>query len=129
VSVSRIVPNISSATPEETADFYVKLLGFDIVMDDHSIITLASPVNRAAQINIVRLADKPPAGSGEHPALLPPQLSFDVEDVDSVYADATERGLDIRYPITNESWGVRRFFVSDPSGVVINILSHHGASD
>lgn len=128
MNVSRIIPNISSVKPEETADFYVTLLGLDIVMDDHSIITLASPVNRSAQINIVRSESGSPAGSGEHPALLPPQLSFDVEDVDSVYADATERSLDIRYPITNESWGVRRFFVSDPNGVVINILSHQGTS-
>jgi catechol 2,3-dioxygenase-like lactoylglutathione lyase family enzyme len=33
-------------------------------------------------------------------------------------------GLPIVYPVTDEPWGVRRFFVADPNGVIINILSH-----
>ena len=33
-------------------------------------------------------------------------------------------GLSIVYPATDEPWGVRRFFVADPNGVIINILSH-----
>jgi hypothetical protein len=28
------------------------------------------------------------------------------------------------YPLTNEPWGVRRFFVKDPSGTIVNVLSH-----
>jgi hypothetical protein len=28
------------------------------------------------------------------------------------------------HPLTDEPWGVRRFFVRDPSGKVLNILSH-----
>jgi hypothetical protein len=28
------------------------------------------------------------------------------------------------HPLTDEPWGVRRFFVRDPSGSVLNILSH-----
>jgi catechol 2,3-dioxygenase-like lactoylglutathione lyase family enzyme len=126
VNVSRVVPNISSARPEETAEFFVNLLGFDIVMDAHSVITLASPVNQLAQINILRVEGSPaPVSAVEHPALQPPQLSVDVDDVDSVWAMAVERGLDIRYPITDENWGVRRFFVAEPNGLVINILSHN----
>jgi hypothetical protein len=43
---------------------------------------------------------------------------------------ALERGLRIMY-LTDEPWGVRRFFVTDPNGVVINVLGHerdpHGA--
>ncbi|MCY4666519.1 MAG: glyoxalase, partial [Rhodococcus sp.] len=30
----------------------------------------------------------------------------------------------IVYPVTEEPWGVRRFFAADPDGHVINILSH-----
>jgi uncharacterized glyoxalase superfamily protein PhnB len=53
-----------------------------------------------------------------------PQLSIEVENVDEAHARAVERRLKIVYPLTDEPWGVRRFFVSDPNGVVINVLSH-----
>jgi hypothetical protein len=29
------------------------------------------------------------------------------------------------HPITDEQWGVRRFFVRDPDGKVVNVVSHH----
>ena len=28
------------------------------------------------------------------------------------------------YPLTDEPWGVRRFFVTDPNGVIINVMNH-----
>ncbi|MGA2287514.1 MAG: VOC family protein, partial [Bradyrhizobium sp.] len=34
------------------------------------------------------------------------------------------RGYSIVYPLTDEPWGVRRFFVRDPNGAVINVVSH-----
>lgn len=39
-------------------------------------------------------------------------------------ANFIERGLKIVYPLTNEPWGVRRFFVADPNGVVVNVMCH-----
>jgi uncharacterized glyoxalase superfamily protein PhnB len=47
-----------------------------------------------------------------------------VADVEGVYAKAVARGLQIVYPLTDEPWGVRRFFVVDPNGVVLNVLGH-----
>jgi uncharacterized glyoxalase superfamily protein PhnB len=122
VNVSRVVPNITSAKAEETAQFFVELLGFDIVMDEHSVITLAAAENRSAQINILRSAE--PVGWTDNPVLTAPQLSLEVQDVDAVFEAAGKQGLDIRYPLTDEDWGVRRFFVAEPNGLVLNILSH-----
>ena len=34
----------------------------------------------------------------------------------SSHAQALRRGDDIVYPLTDEPWGVRRFFVRDPNG-------------
>jgi uncharacterized glyoxalase superfamily protein PhnB len=45
-------------------------------------------------------------------------------DVDEAYAEAQRRGYEIVHPLTEESWGIRRFFVRDPDGNVINITSH-----
>jgi hypothetical protein len=33
-------------------------------------------------------------------------------------------GLRVVYPLTDEAWGVRRFFVEDPGGSVVNVLAH-----
>lgn len=57
-------------------------------------------------------------------ASLQPHVSIEVADVVSVHAQAVRRGDDIVYPLTDEPWDVRRFFVRDPNGVVINVLSH-----
>jgi predicted enzyme related to lactoylglutathione lyase len=53
-------------------------------------------------------------------------MSIEVADVDDVHSRAVARGLDIVYPLTDESWGVRRFFVVDPSGTIINVMCHIG---
>lgn len=53
-----------------------------------------------------------------------PDLTVEVGDVDAVHAVAVDRGENIVYPITDESWGVRRFFVIDPTGAVLNVMSH-----
>jgi uncharacterized glyoxalase superfamily protein PhnB len=45
-------------------------------------------------------------------------------DVDEAYAEAQRRGYEIVHPPTDEPWGVRRFFVRDPDGNVINIVNH-----
>jgi uncharacterized glyoxalase superfamily protein PhnB len=34
------------------------------------------------------------------------------------------RGFEVVYPLTDEPWGIRRFFVRDPRGTVISILAH-----
>ncbi len=79
------------------------------------IITFASPQHPMVQLSVVRhdVSIRP------HPS-----VSIEVDDVDAVYAKAIAQGLTIVYPLTDEPWGVRRFFVLDPNGAVINILSH-----
>ena len=56
-----------------------------------------------------------------------PNVTVEVDDVDALYAEAMRRGLAIVYPLTDEPWGVRRFFVRDPSGSVINCMTHSAA--
>lgn len=47
------------------------------------------------------------------------------EDVPAVRDFYTQLfDLDVAYPLTDEPWGVRRFYVRDPAGKLLNILSH-----
>ena len=86
-------------------------------MDMDWIVTLVSPGNPTAQISLVRGPASPPQSQ-----LF---LSIEVADVDTAHAQAMTRGVPIIYPLTTEPWGVRRFHVTDPNGVVINVMSHH----
>jgi catechol 2,3-dioxygenase-like lactoylglutathione lyase family enzyme len=113
VTIRRAVPNISSDRPAETRDFFVDLLGFEVAMDMGWVMTVASPSNPSAQITIV--------GGDDMSA---PGISVEVADVDAVHAKAVERGFEIAYPLRDEDWGVRRFMLRDPSGTVVNVLSH-----
>ncbi len=46
--------------------------------------------------------------------------------MDAVHAVAVKRGLEVTYPLTDEDWDVRRFFLADPNGIVVNVMSHMG---
>jgi catechol 2,3-dioxygenase-like lactoylglutathione lyase family enzyme len=113
MTIRRAVPNISSDLPAATRDFFVDLLGFEVVMDLGWVVTVASPTNPAAQVTIIGNDD--PAAPG---------ISVEVDDVDAVHARAVERGLEIAYPLRDEEWGVRRFMLREPSGTIVNVLSH-----
>jgi catechol 2,3-dioxygenase-like lactoylglutathione lyase family enzyme len=113
VTIDRAVPNIRTDRAAETRDFFVELLGFEVVMDLGWIVTVASPTNPSAQVTIIGNDD--PAAPG---------ISVGVDDVDAVHADAVERGLEIAYPLRDEEWGVRRFMLREPSGTIVNVVSH-----
>jgi hypothetical protein len=53
-----------------------------------------------------------------------PDVSIEVDDVDAVYERALVKGAEIVHPITDEDWGLRRFFVRDPNGAVLSITEH-----
>ena len=116
MAVRRIVANISAADPAAARAFYEELLGLKLVMDFGWILTFASEdLQSMPQVSVMS-----EGGSGT-PV---PDLSIEVDDVDEVYANAVAAGFEITYAITDEPWGVRRFFVRDPLGKIVNILSH-----
>ena len=53
-----------------------------------------------------------------------PDISIEVDDLDEVHARATQAGFAVEYGPVSEPWGVRRFFVRDPFGRLLNILAH-----
>jgi uncharacterized glyoxalase superfamily protein PhnB len=53
-----------------------------------------------------------------------PDLSIEVDDLDVALDRLMKGGFDIVYGPVDEPWGVRRFFVRDPFGRLVNVLSH-----
>lgn len=116
MGVSRIVPYADGSQMTASRCFYTEVLGLEVGMED-PVLGLNSPANHSAQVII------PPPGM-EDPQ---PRFGVDVGDpsaVDAAHAAAAERGLRIVYPLTDEPWGVRRFFVEDPGGTIVNVLAH-----
>lgn len=117
MTVKKVVANIAVSDTAQTVAFYRDLLDMDVVMDMGWIATLAATGTSSTQISIAT-----EGGSGT-PV---PDLSIEVDDVDAVHARAQQMGLTLDYPLTDEPWGVRRFYVTDPAGKVLNILAHTG---
>ncbi|ASY57267.1 glyoxalase superfamily protein [Sinorhizobium sp. CCBAU 05631] len=116
MAVRRIVPNLQVSDPQRARSFYTDLLGLNVVMDHGWLVTFAAEGGSA----MPQVSFAIDGGSGT-PV---PALSIEVDDVDEVYRRAKAAGIEIVYDITDEPWGVRRFFVRDPFGNVVNILTH-----
>ncbi|WP_327110048.1 VOC family protein [Nocardia sp. NBC_01730] len=113
MSIRRATPDIHTTDMEASRDFY-RLLGFHEAMDLGWVVTMVSPSNPTAQVLLV----------GPDAEQLQPTMSVEVDDVDAVHQAMTAAGADIVYPLRDEPWGVRRFFVRDPSGAIVNVVSH-----
>ena len=107
------MPNIRTDRPAETRAFFVELLGFEVAMDIGWITTVVSPTNPSVQVNIIGNDD-----------MAAPGISVGVADVDAVHAKAVEQGYELAYALRDEEWGVRRFMLREPSGTLVNVVSH-----
>ncbi|PTR31278.1 glyoxalase/bleomycin resistance protein/dioxygenase superfamily protein [Rhodococcus sp. OK519] len=114
MTIRRVVPDIHARSLDESREFY-GALGFALVMNQGWVMTMASPSNPTAQVTF--LVD-------DATAPVHPDMSIEVDDVDAVHAAMVARGADIVHPLQDEEWGVRRFFVRDPDGKVVNVLGH-----
>ncbi len=115
MTVLRIVTNIAAENTADAAMFYEDLLGLEVVMDHGWIVTYSSGETMSTQLSVAT-----EGGSGT----LVPDISIEVDNVNEIHLRAKSAGLDIVYEITDEPWGVRRFYVRDPLGKVVNILEH-----
>jgi uncharacterized glyoxalase superfamily protein PhnB len=114
VKVRRIVPDLAAGDPKEVAAFYRTLFDLDVLMDQGWIVTLGAGTG-PVQISIAA-----EGGSGA-PV---PHLSIDVDDVEAVFQRATQNEVEIIYPLTKEPWDVHRLFLRDPTGKIVNVLTH-----
>jgi len=115
MTVKRIVTNVAASDTELARKFYSDLLGLEIVMDQGWIKTFAAKAQAQVQISVAS------QGGNNTPV---PDMSIEVTDVDATYQAASKMGFEITYPLCEEPWGVRRFFVRDPFGKLVNIMAH-----
>ena len=114
--VTGIVANLPVADIAAARDFYAEYLGLGIEEFNLGWVARYSSPNGAASVQLV---------TGDATASHDSVISVHVgSGVDEAYAEAQRRGYEIVHPLTQEAWGVRRFFVRAPDGNVINIVNH-----
>lgn len=114
--------SLNVADEQASAAFLADHFGFEREMEADGFVSLTRP---DAGFNVVFLrlglpTFKPPALAG-HAAdgLL---LVFVVDDIDAEYARLASEGVTFTTPIETEPWGERYLQVSDPNGVVIQLV-------
>lgn len=111
--IERIVPVLSVTDLSGAVREHTEVLGLELVMDLGWVAILA---DRAGHQLILMTADAS--------APVNPDVSAFVDDVHAAYRRALSSDLEIVHPLTDEEWGVTRFFYRDRSGRVINVGTH-----
>jgi uncharacterized glyoxalase superfamily protein PhnB len=120
IAASAISLNVDD--PAASADFVKRHFGFAEAMAADGFVSLA---REDAGFNLVFLRTGLPSFKPEHlkgrraDGLL---VVFVVDDVDREHARLQAEGVAITTPIETEAWGERYFQVTDPNGVVIQLV-------
>lgn len=116
MTVRRVMPVLTVADLAATREAYIRVLGLREVMNHGWIVTLADD-ELHHQVSLMTKDATAPVN---------PAVSIEVDDVDAAYQAALDAGLRIVHPLSDEQWGVRRFFFADQDGNVVNVLTHRG---
>jgi catechol 2,3-dioxygenase-like lactoylglutathione lyase family enzyme len=115
MKVKRIVANIATEDVAKAKRFYRDILGLDVLMDHGWLVAYGSAEKMTVQVAVAT-----EGGSGT-PV---PDLSIEVDDVEDALRRMKKAKIRIEYGPADEPWSVRRFFVRDPFGKLVNILMH-----
>jgi catechol 2,3-dioxygenase-like lactoylglutathione lyase family enzyme len=113
MKVRRIVSNVATADVDKASAFYEEILGLKALMDLGWIRTYGSGSTMTIQVSVMT-----EGGSGT----AVPDMSIEVDDVEEALTRVRRAGIALEYGPATEPWGVRRFYVRDPFGKLINIL-------
>ena len=123
MEIRRAMPVVKTDDPEAAREFYEGFLGFRVAMEQDGMLMLASETTPTTQVLVAWESE-----TAMDPHVLEVDISVEVPNADAALAEAEARGLEIVYPIRDEPWGIRRFFVKDGSGRTINIAQHYDPS-
>ena len=120
ITASALSLNVDDVTA--SAEFAKRHFGFEEVMSADGFVSLA---RKDAGFNLIYLrvglpSFKPVRMQGHRADGL--LVAFVVDDIDAAYQRLIDEGVPILTPIETEAWGERYFQVSDPNGVVLQLV-------
>jgi catechol 2,3-dioxygenase-like lactoylglutathione lyase family enzyme len=117
--IRRAIPVVVTDDPAATRTFYEDFLGFRVAMEVDGMLMLASHQVPTTQVIVAWESETAMDPTGRTLT-----MSIEVDDVDEAHAEAVAQKLEIVRELRDEPWGIRRFFVRDPSGAVVNVATH-----
>lgn len=111
--VNRVVPNLTVTDLRHAVQEHADVLGLRPVMDHGWIVTLADDAGH--QLSLMTRDETGPEN---------PDVSVFVDDVSEAFNRARQARVEIVHPLTEEPWGVTRFFYRASDGRVINVGMH-----
>jgi catechol 2,3-dioxygenase-like lactoylglutathione lyase family enzyme len=114
--VTGVVANLPVADITAARDFYMDYLGLSVEGFNLGWVAHYQTPDAAAHVQLVTHD-----ATASHDSVISVHVG---SGVDEAYAEAERRGYEIVHPLTDEEWGLRRFFVRAPDGNVINVTSH-----
>ncbi|WP_050477607.1 VOC family protein [Herbaspirillum rhizosphaerae] len=120
MKVKRIVANVHTETVDRAGAFYRDLFGLDVLMDHGWIATYGSAEQMSVQISFAS-----EGGSGTPT----PDLSIEVDDIGTALSRVQKMNIPLEYGPADEPWGVRRFYIRDPFGKLVNVLAHRDVKE
>lgn len=122
MALSSFYPVICTDRVAETRDFYVDRLLFEVTFDAGWYVSLRRR-DSTYELAIVD-AGHATVPEGFRSTVAGLILNFEVDDVDAEYRRlVTDGGLEPRLELRDEDFGQRHFIVSDPAGVLIDVIT------
>ncbi len=115
VRVTKIGPNLPTADASAAARWYAQVFDVEVLHDMGWIAFVGPDYEVRPELQLLQ---------SDIAAPVDPVVSIGVNDVDAAYLAVVAAGGEIVYGISDEQWGVRRFFFRDPDGNVINVVNH-----
>jgi catechol 2,3-dioxygenase-like lactoylglutathione lyase family enzyme len=120
VTASAISLNVTD--PQASAKFVIDHLGFTEQMSADGFISVARPDAGFTlcylRTGLDSFKPKSAAGSAGEGLL----VTLVVDDIDAEYARLQGEGVPIGTPIETEPWGERYFQMSDPNGIILQLV-------
>src|SRR5882757_7895654 len=120
MELSSFYPVICTDRVAATRDFYVTHFGFEVVFEADWYVSLRRPGYELALVDATH-PTIPESGRRPVAGLI---LNFEVSDVDAEYRRLVEQaGLTPALPMRSEDFGQRHFIVTDPAGVLVDVIT------
>lgn len=114
---------------KETKEFYTSVLNFGVTFENDFYLLMHTP-NRQAGISFLLpnhasqapIFHQPFGGEGMY-------LTIEFDDVDSIYQEVKEKGVEIKVDLRDEPWGDRHFAIEDPNGIKIDLVRYEAPQE
>lgn len=107
----------------KSRDFYTNWLGFEVAFESDFFILLSTTAEPSYRIGF--LSEEHPSSPPSAPALKANAgvfLTLQVADAKATFDQLVKAGVKITYTLKDEVWGQRRFGLTDPNGMYIDVV-------